>query len=96
MKITAQLLLDNGINELPDHKLEARYCETLNEVYGMVKIAGYEYETADALASIDPVAFRCGLADFISSELDETIEEIDGKYFDLEDVRSVASSLEES
>lgn len=70
------------MRKLSDHELERRYCEMLDEFYGLVKIAGYEYETSHALAQVDPTAFRCGFADWISAELGETLWEKNGEYFD--------------
>jgi hypothetical protein len=71
---------------LSERELEERYCEFLNEIYGVVKIAGYEYETARALAEIDPTAFRCGYSDWISFEIDDgRIVEISGEYHEIEE-----------
>jgi hypothetical protein len=65
--------------------LEKRYAEFLDDCYGTVKIAGYEYETSIALAEIDPVAFRCGFADWLASEIGETLWELpNGEYTDEE------------
>lgn len=65
--------------ELTERELEQRYCDFLDEVYGTVKIAGYEYDTSRALAELDPTAFRCGFSDWLDSELGQTIFEKDGK-----------------
>lgn len=70
------------MNKITNRELEQMYCDMLDEVYGTVKIAGYEYETSKALADIDPVAFRCGLADYISSLIGESIWEHNGDYVD--------------
>lgn len=65
-----------------DRELEQRYCDMLDAVYDTVKICGYEYSPSMALQRTDPIAFRVGFADWISMELDETLIEIDGEYFD--------------
>lgn len=67
---------------ITDRDLEQAYIEMLDEVYGTVKIAGLEYDTSQALKDIDPVAFRCGLADYISSRIGEDLWEVDGEYTD--------------
>lgn len=71
------------MSQLTDRDLEQMYCEMLDDCYGEVIIAGYTYQTSRALAEIDPTAFRCGLSDYIDSLLGETIEEIDGEYFEI-------------
>lgn len=47
--------------------LEA-YDEMLNEVYGTVKVAGYEYDTSRALKELDETAYRCGFNDWCDDE----------------------------
>jgi hypothetical protein len=69
-----------------DGELDVMYREMLNDVYGTVKIAGLEFETADALISVDPVAYRCGFSDYISSLLDDSMVEVDGEYYWSDDV----------
>jgi hypothetical protein len=58
---------------------EKDYDEFLDEVYGDVQIAGLKYSTSLALKEIDPVAYRCGFADWESEwepdEEDEPEEE---------------------
>ena len=43
------------------------YDEMLNDVYGTVIIAGYEYDTAQALKEVDPIAYSVGMNDYESS-----------------------------
>ena len=52
---------------ISEAEAEDRYIEMLNDCYGSVDVAGYTYETSEALRSLDPIAYRCGLSDFISS-----------------------------
>lgn len=52
---------------MEDYELEESYKEMLDECYGMVKIAGYEYETSYALKECDPIAYRVGLSDYEAS-----------------------------
>lgn len=53
-----------------EHELEELYRNMLSDVYGVVTICGLEYDAAHALESIDPVAFRCDLADFRSEYME--------------------------
>lgn len=62
--------------------LEELYCQFLDDCYGTVRIAGYEYQTSRALAEVDPTAFRCGFADWLDAQLGETLWEKDGEYWD--------------
>lgn len=62
--------------------IESLYNDMLDEVYGVVSIAGLEYSTSDALKRLDPIAYQCGLNDYIDSLLnDGELEEIDGDYY---------------
>lgn len=54
---------------------EERYREVLNEVYGTVNICGLEYDAAEALEAIDPIAYRCDMADFDCGACKDCIEE---------------------
>lgn len=45
-----------------------RYEDMLNEVYGVVSIAGINFDTAHALKELDPIAFDVGLTDWLDSE----------------------------
>ncbi len=51
---------------LTDYEMEQHYIEMLDEVYGMVTVAGYQYETSRLLKEVDPIAYRVGLADYES------------------------------
>ena len=55
---------------LTSWELEQAYNEMLDEVYGTVNIAGYEYDTSRALKEIDPIAYRVGMNDY-ESQLEE-------------------------
>lgn len=67
---------------ISEYDLEKMFHETLSETYGSVKIAGYQYDTADVLKEIDPTAYREAFNDWLDCELGETIWEKDGEYFD--------------
>jgi len=53
--------------EVTESDMESAHDDMLDEVYGTVSICGYEYDAARALREIDPIAYRCGYADFVSS-----------------------------
>lgn len=44
------------------------YENMLRECYGeTVNIAGLDYDICDALKSLDPTAYRCGMVDYLDS-----------------------------
>ena len=49
------------------YEIMEAYDEMLNDVYGTVIIAGYEYDTAQALKEVDPIAYSVGMNDYESS-----------------------------
>ena len=79
-------LIKNSLTPFSDHGLEVLYCEMLDSCYEPVRIAGYEYATSDALKAVDPIAFQCGLSDFTS---DDRFTEIDGEYYDTQEVENL-------
>lgn len=66
---------------LTDHELHELYDEMLDDIYGLVNVAGIERRTSYALQELDPIAYRCGFSDWIDGEvqngalLDEEPEE---------------------
>jgi len=67
--------------KISDREIEEQYDEALNDS-GMIKIGILEYAPADVLKSVDPVAYRCGLSDYIHFLLEDEIifEHVDGTY----------------
>lgn len=53
--------------KVEDYELEEQYKAMLDEVYGTVKVAGYEYETSRTLQEIDPIAYRTGFNDYLDT-----------------------------
>ena len=51
--------------ELYSCNMEDEYRDFLGDLYGMVSVCGYEYDAGELLAEIDPIAFRCGMLDWI-------------------------------
>ena len=73
---------------------ESEYDEFLDEIEGSVTVAGMEFYASDILKSCDPIAYRCGKADFESnydldnceeySELKDELEALEDELSDLE------------
>lgn len=53
---------------------EYDYRDMLNECYGQVEICGYKYDAGCALNTVDPIAFRCGYADYTANYNLDSIE----------------------
>ena len=68
---------------------EEMYEESLNETFGMADVCGHEYPAGQVLREVDPIMFRCGLADWVDSELGESLVEVDGNYYNLADVHDL-------
>jgi len=64
--ITGEPQDTNPDTGLTDYELEQYYNDMLDDVYGLVTIAGYQYETSRVLKEVDPIAYRVGLADYES------------------------------
>ena len=64
------------MSKMTDYEIEESYKMMLDDVYGTVMIAGYEYDTSRALYELDPIAYRVGLSDY-ESELEQDEEDED-------------------
>lgn len=53
-----------------DLQLHEMYDEMLDES-GPVRIAGLEYDVSTALYAVDPIAYRVGFSDYVSSLIDD-------------------------
>jgi hypothetical protein len=62
--ITGESQDTNPKTGLTDYELEQAYNDMLDDVYGVVTIAGYQYETSRALKEVDPIAYSVGLSDY--------------------------------
>jgi len=54
--------------EYRDRYTEEQYDEMLNECHEQVKLCGMTFDPAYVLKQIDPVAYRCGFADYQEEE----------------------------
>lgn len=58
---------------IEDFEVDGLYAETLDEIYPVVNVAGMEYSTSTVLREVDPIAFRCGVLDWVDSNLSDGI-----------------------
>jgi len=54
----------NGQETLTDDELYQRYRDDLDEIYGEIKLGGLSFYPAQVIEQLDPIAFRCGFADW--------------------------------
>lgn len=80
-------------DEISERVLKDRYKDLINECCGEIEIFGLTYEPADVFESVDEVAFRCGYSDFLGT--DESIVEIEGKYYESDNIKEAIDDLEE-
>lgn len=58
------------------------YDECIRENTGTVELFGYEFDPADALNKLDPIAYKCGWIDWCDAEGIDTDELEDDYTFD--------------
>ena len=73
---------------------EEEFEELLNETCETLKIGTLEYEPGYVLRNIDPVAFRCGVSDYLADE--EQFTEVDGDYYRIYDIENMVEHLTET
>lgn len=55
--------------------LEDRYAAMIDDVYGAVTVAGLDFDASSVIRNMDPIAYRCGMIDWLDSENGETISD---------------------
>lgn len=58
---------------LSEYEAEDRFNDFLDDLYPTCNVACYEYTTSETLKNVDPTAYRCGLADYLSEYYVEMI-----------------------
>ena len=62
-----------------DYKMRNEFERELTHAHGTVTVCGFEYEAGSALRTLDPIAFRCGVADWLDArERDGDLLPIEG------------------
>lgn len=81
--------------ELEPVDVEQIYRDMLDECEPEVNVAGLSFVPSRVVEELDPVAFRCGVNDYVASLVGETLsEEIDGNHYDLEEVNEIIEEIE--
>jgi uncharacterized protein YutD len=86
-------VIESSLEIWSDEEFEELYSDMLRDCYDRVNIAGYDYDVADALRSIDPTAYQVGMADYISNLLEDYTEIESGRYVRTDELEALIESL---
>ena len=77
--------------ELTAIDTEQRYDDMLDECYSFKSVGGIfaHMLPSRVLEEMDPIAYRCGKNDWEDSESQDQWEEIDGEYYDRDEVQKI-------
>ena len=96
----ASLKTDIDYFEIDESDYEEHYREFLNDI-GDVNIGGMSFEPARVLEELDPIAYNCGLSEYVSSihledvnEYNELVEELENLENELEELEEELEELE--
>lgn len=84
--------LEQHASPLSDHELNERWEACLDECHSPYRIGQITYYPSQILRKCDPVAYRCGMNDWLDS--DDSMIEIAGQWYALESVNECLESLE--
>lgn len=85
LRLDGESLSERDITEAFESELE--------EIYGEVEICGLKYSAVRALQEVDPIAYRCAFADWISAS--ETLVELsDAETYEVDKVLEAIDALE--
>nr|WP_298657222.1 hypothetical protein [uncultured Flavobacterium sp.] len=79
--------------ELTPIDMEQRVIDMLDECYDEVKIGGLTFSPSEIVQKLDPIAFRCMVSE--ESDADGISEEINGEYYDADEVQAIIDEVEE-
>lgn len=82
---------------IDDKELHEHFDDYLNAVEGVVEIAGYKFDTAEALKQLDETAYDQDFSNWLDGEIKSGFytDEIDGEYFDASEYQDYLDELEE-
>ena len=96
MKLNKELITEKLDYVYTESQLERMHQDMLDDVFGEVSIAGYTYQTSDALLSTDPTAHQQSFLDYVDSVCkDEGLVEIDGYYYSETDIEDLENESDE-
>lgn len=63
-------------------EVEEHYDDTLDECYPPYKIGCCTFYASRVLKELDPIAYRCGISDFVDAELSDKLSNFESAYED--------------
>lgn len=104
-----ELETDRDSIELEESDYETSYQDLINES-GDVEIMGMSYNASHVLEEVDPIAYRCGLSDYVNGiniektnkyinmqkEIDDLEYDISNMQDDIDDLESEIDDLDET
>ena len=69
---------------------EEQFEEVLNECFESVKVGSCQWDAGYVMKELDPIAFRCGVSDYLA---DDQFIEIDGEYYGESDIENMIDEL---
>lgn len=68
----------SSFEEAVENYVSENYDDLLDSCYPEVEVAGMTFSPSQVLKNCDPVAYRCGVADEVSRDLDDGWSELEG------------------
>jgi hypothetical protein len=90
LKSVIDRLTAHVIAECSAVDMEQRFRDSLDSCYPVVTVGGLEFAPSRVMEQLDPVAFRCGVAD---SSDHENVYEIGNDYYDERDVEEARETF---
>ena len=82
------------VAELEPVDVEQLFRESLDEE-GDVQVGCLTFQRSRIVEELDPVAFRCGVNDYVDALVNESItEEIEGNHYDLREAEEIVDEVE--
>jgi len=81
------------LDSISESRLTDRFNAYTDEVYDPIKLFGCEYSASECLEAVDPTAYRQAFLNYID-DMEEYIE-IDGDYYEIDEVYDVIALIEE-
>lgn len=78
--------------ELTPVDTEEYYAAALDEMYPVVEIGGLTFDPSRIVKELDPVAFRCGMNDYLDG--DDTLEYVADEWYRADEIQKLREEIE--
>lgn len=88
-------LIERVKSDLKSIDQEQMFRDSIDETTETIQIGSISFTPSRVLEELDPIAFRCGVSDYMDSlAQDGEYEEIDGEYYQASEVEEIREELE--